>query len=108
MEIVETELAGAGFTLERMDAGPVENLWATHGKGSPTIVLAGHLDVVPPGDLDAWTSDPFTLTERDNHLYGRGTTDMKGGVAALVIAALDHVSTQPSACRHYRSAPDDR
>src|SRR5690606_33401461 len=70
--------------------------WATHGSGEgPVLVLLGHTDVVPPGPLDAWTSDPFQPEIRDGVLYGRGAADMKSGVAAFVIAAERFVAAHP-------------
>ncbi len=65
------------------------NLVAEIGSGSPVIAISGHMDVVSAGNAEAWTSDPYTLTERDGKLYGRGATDMKGGLAALVIAMIE-------------------
>jgi succinyl-diaminopimelate desuccinylase len=80
---------------ERIDRGPVSNLWATHGAGEPSVCLAGHVDVVPPGPLDGWTIDPFTPTERDGLLFGRGAADMKTSVAAMVTAAERFVTGSP-------------
>ena len=87
LEIVSTRLSAAGFRCERLDRGSVSNLWARHGDSGPLVCLAGHVDVVPPGPVDEWRSDPFTPTERDGELYGRGAADMKGSVAAMVTAA---------------------
>ena len=87
LEVIAARLAKAGFTCERLDRGAVRNLWARHGREAPTICLAGHVDVVPPGPVDRWTSDPFTPTERDGCLFGRGAADMKTSVAAMVTAA---------------------
>ena len=95
VDLIATRLAGAGFTCERIDRGPVKNLWARHGTGAPLICLAGHLDVVPPGPVEQWTSDPFIAVERDGCLYGRGTADMKTSVAALVTAAERFVAVSP-------------
>lgn len=95
LELVANKLTAAGFTCERINNNAVENLWATHGSGEPSIVLCGHIDVVPPGDEAAWSSDPFVPVEKDGKLYGRGTTDMKGGVAALTTAAIDFVTANP-------------
>jgi succinyl-diaminopimelate desuccinylase len=76
-----------GFTAEYFNAEGVTNLWATLSRGDgPLFVFAGHTDVVPTGPLDQWTSDPFTPTERDGLLFGRGAADMKSGISAMVTA----------------------
>jgi len=90
-------LSAAGFTVERMVSAepgtvPVENLVAWIGEGRPHLAFAGHLDVVPPGDAAAWRHDPFSATVEDGLLHGRGTVDMKGGVAAFLAAALGFVA----------------
>jgi succinyl-diaminopimelate desuccinylase len=95
IELIGGRLARAGFTCERMDRGPVRNLWARHGSMAPLICLAGHVDVVPPGPLERWTSDPFTPTERDSRLFGRGAADMKVSVAAMVTAAERFAAAVP-------------
>ena len=87
LELLGTRLAVAGFTCERMDRGAVRNLWARRGTGAPLVCLAGHVDVVPPGPAERWTSDPFTPTERAGFLFGRGAADMKVSVAAMTTAA---------------------
>ena len=79
-------LRRVGFCCEQLRFGDVDNLWATHGTGSPVLVLLGHTDVVPPGPREAWSSDPFVPDIRDGKLYGRGAADMKGSVAAFVVA----------------------
>ena len=93
LDLIGEALAAAGFAVERMPSGDaggrVDNLWATIGFGeSPMTVLAGHVDVVPAGDLSAWSGDPFCARERDGYIYGRGACDMKAGVAAMVWALL--------------------
>lgn len=65
------------------------NLVAEIGSGSPVIGISGHMDVVSPGDIDEWTSNPFSLTERDGKLYGRGTNDMKGGLVNLALVMIE-------------------
>lgn len=84
-----------GFKAEQIDFEDVKNLWITHGTGSPVFAYLGHTDVVPPGPLSEWDSDPFTPTIRDDHLYGRGACDMKGSIAAMVTAAERFVSEFP-------------
>ncbi len=93
--LVAARLERAGFAIERLRYGEVDNLWATHGSGGPVLVLLGHTDVVPPGPLDAWASDPFVPEVRDGVLYGRGAADMKGSVAAFVVALERFVAAHP-------------
>jgi len=93
--LIAGRLAAAGFHCEHLRLGEVDNLWATHGQGAPVLVLLGHTDVVPPGPSEAWASDPFVPQVRDGVLYGRGTADMKGSVAAFVIAAERFVAAHP-------------
>jgi succinyl-diaminopimelate desuccinylase len=87
LDIVAERLTRAGFACERFNRKGVGNLWARLGTGTPLVCLAGHVDVVPPGPLEQWTTDPFTATERDGYLYGRGASDMKGPLAAMITAA---------------------
>ena len=87
LALITSRVSAAGFRCERLDRGSVGNLWAVHGSSGPLVCLAGHVDVVPPGPLEQWTSDPFIPTERDGLLFGRGAADMKAGVAAMVTAA---------------------
>ncbi|RPE76936.1 succinyl-diaminopimelate desuccinylase [Vulcaniibacterium tengchongense] len=94
--LLARRLEAAGFRCERLRFGAVDNLWATHGEaGAPTLVLLGHTDVVPPGPREAWASDPFAPQVRDGVLYGRGAADMKGSVAAFVVAAERFVRARP-------------
>jgi succinyl-diaminopimelate desuccinylase len=90
LDLIAERLAPLGFTCERIDStgptGLVRNLWARWGTAKPLIVFAGHTDVVPPGPVEKWASDPFVPTERDGMLYGRGAADMKTSVAAAVVA----------------------
>jgi succinyl-diaminopimelate desuccinylase len=93
--VLERRLEALGFVCERIDRNGVVNLWARHGHGSPLVCFAGHVDVVPSGPAEQWTSDPFTPTERDGKLFARGATDMKGPLAAAVTAAERAASTHP-------------
>ncbi len=97
LALLERLLKQAGFTVHRMtfrEAGTddVENLYARIGTAAPNLVLAGHTDVVPPGDEKAWKHPPFSGEVTNGELYGRGAVDMKGGIACAVAAALDHLS----------------
>ncbi len=94
-DILIEKLKAAGFTVEKLPFDEVQNFWAYHGEGETTIVFAGHTDVVPPGPLEAWDTDPFTPTEKDGFLYGRGAADMKSAVAAMVTAAINFVNKYP-------------
>src|SRR5688572_44286 len=96
LDLIAERLARAGFACERVDRRVARNLWARHGEGAPLVCLAGHIDVVPPGAIERWTSDPFTPTERDGYLFGRGAADMKTSVAALVTAAERFVAHTPT------------
>ncbi len=93
--LLADRLQAAGFQCEHLRLGEVDNLWATHGQGAPVLVLLGHTDVVPPGPREAWASDPFAPEVRDGVLYGRGAADMKGSVAAFVVAAEQFVKAHP-------------
>jgi succinyl-diaminopimelate desuccinylase len=93
--LIGERLQRAGFACESLRFGEVDNLWATHGSGAPVLVLLGHTDVVPPGPRESWSSDPFIPEIRDGKLYGRGTADMKGSVAAFVVALEQFVAKQP-------------
>lgn len=84
-----------GFDCHHLRFDDVDNLWATHGSGSPLFVFAGHTDVVPTGPETDWTSPPFVATERDGKLYGRGSADMKTSIAAFVTSAEQFVKEYP-------------
>jgi succinyl-diaminopimelate desuccinylase len=92
--LIASRLRQLDFSCETILSGPedfrVTNLWAIRrGSGAndaPCLVFAGHTDVVPPGPLEKWTSDPFIPQIRDGHLFGRGAADMKSSLAAFVVA----------------------
>jgi succinyl-diaminopimelate desuccinylase len=102
LNVIAARLTPLGFACERMDSGPdtfrVHNLWAIRRSKTPgarTVVFVGHTDVVPPGPLDKWTNDPFTPVIRDGKLYGRGSADMKGSIAAMVVACEEFLAANP-------------
>ncbi len=101
LDLLGQRLAGVGFACERLDSGPqtfrVSNLWAVREvAAAPTLVFAGHTDVVPTGPIDQWVSDPFTPTHRDGKLYGRGASDMKTSIAAMVVATEEFLTRCPN------------
>lgn len=94
-EVMIARLEALGFAVERLPFGNVQNFWARRGTAAPLLAFAGHTDVVPPGPLDEWDSDPFQPEIRDGMLYGRGTADMKGSLAAMVTACERFLDTHP-------------
>ncbi|MGN6739821.1 succinyl-diaminopimelate desuccinylase [Dyella sp.] len=92
---IAARLMRAGFRVRHLRYGEVDNLWATHGDGGATLAFLGHTDVVPTGPADAWRFDPFMPTVVDGVLYGRGAADMKGSVAAMVVALEAFVAAHP-------------
>lgn len=93
--LLAARLADSGFVVESLRFGAVDNLWARHGHDRPLVVFLGHTDVVPPGPVAAWSSAPFAPTIRDGLLYGRGAADMKGAVAAFVVALMTFTARYP-------------
>ncbi|QHE76455.1 succinyl-diaminopimelate desuccinylase [Hydrogenophaga sp. PBL-H3] len=98
--VIAQRLSALGFACETIESGPddfrVTNLWARLGTGQqPTLIFAGHTDVVPTGPASAWSSDPFAPTHRDGKLYGRGASDMKASLAAMVVACEEFVAMHP-------------
>lgn len=87
-------LEAIGFQIEQMHINDTLNVWATRGHGE-TLAFAGHTDVVPPGDANRWINPPFEPTIRDGMLFGRGAADMKGSLAAMVVAAERFVAAHP-------------
>ena len=102
IDLLEQHLNQMRFHNERIDSGPtdmrVSNLWSLRKASAPdarTLVFLGHTDVVPTGPLEHWLSDPFTPTYRDDKLYGRGASDMKASIAAMVTAVSDFLLAYP-------------
>ena len=94
-ELLSARLQTLGFTIESMPFGDVKNLWARRGSAAPLFCFAGHTDVVPAGNPDNWDSDPFTPTIRDGLLFGRGSADMKGSLAAMITACENFLADHP-------------
>jgi succinyl-diaminopimelate desuccinylase len=94
-DLVAQRLEASGFRAEFVRRNGVSNLWLRRGQARPTVVLAGHTDVVPPGPRDHWQTDPFEPTIVDGILYGRGASDMKTSVAAFTVACEEFVRAFP-------------
>ncbi len=86
---IEDYLAAISFRTEYVKYEDVQNMIATYGEGSPCLAFIGHTDVVPPGDLSKWKSDPYCLQQDNGMLIGRGTADMKGGIACFMSAVRE-------------------
>lgn len=95
-EVMIERLEVMGFRITRLPFGDVHNFWAERGTGSPTLCFAGHTDVVPSGDSNQWRSPPFEPTLDGDTLYGRGSADMKGSLAAMVTACERFVAAWPN------------
>lgn len=95
-QMLAERLARAGFAREDVSCNGVRNLWARRGTARPLLCFAGHTDVVPPGPLGEWHSDPFVPVERDGKLFGRGAADMKSSIASFVVAAETFVAERPA------------
>ncbi len=94
-QLMADHLAALGFTIEPMVFHDTTNLWARRGSEGPLFCFAGHTDVVPPGPLAKWDSPPFEPQVRDGMLYGRGAADMKGSLAAMLVAVERFVTAHP-------------
>src|SRR5436190_14891627 len=94
--LLAERLERIGFQCESMPCNGVDNLWARYGTKAPLFIFAGHTDVVPTGPLEDWNTPPFHAHITDGYLYGRGASDMKGGIAAMVTAAETFIRTNPT------------
>lgn len=94
-DMLAARLQACGFSIEWMHSGPVSNLWARRGTAEPLMVFAGHTDVVPTGDVESWSFDPFGAQIIDGYVCGRGAADMKGGVAAMITAVERFAKNNP-------------
>ena len=92
-QILAQRLIKLGFKIESLPFDKVSNLWAELGEEGPLFVFAGHTDVVPAGPIEEWSFDPFTPTEHEDFLYGRGSADMKSSLAAMIIATENYLAT---------------
>ena len=94
-DLLAERLSKIGFNEERLDFEDTQNIWLRRGTVKPLLTFLGHTDVVPPGPLDRWDSPPFEPTIREGKLYGRGTADMKGGIACFVTALERFIAQYP-------------
>ncbi|WP_373100458.1 MULTISPECIES: succinyl-diaminopimelate desuccinylase [Pasteurellaceae] len=94
-QIIAERLQALGFTIEWLPFNDTLNLWAKHGEGVPVVAFAGHTDVVPAGDEGQWRYPPFSAQIVDDMLYGRGAADMKGSLAAMIVATEEYVNAHP-------------
>ena len=89
--IIADYLSKLGFEIKHIKHDDVVNLIAKYGTGKPTLAFVGHTDVVPVGDINEWESNPFKLSKVDNKLFGRGTSEMKGSIAAMMFAVQSFI-----------------
>ncbi|QIA76455.1 succinyl-diaminopimelate desuccinylase [Rodentibacter caecimuris] len=94
--LIAERLEKLGFEIEWLPFNETLNLWAKHGTGEPVVAFAGHTDVVPVGDEHQWNYPPFAAEVVDDRLYGRGAADMKGSLAAMIVAAEEYVKANPN------------
>ncbi|WP_439295003.1 succinyl-diaminopimelate desuccinylase [Lonepinella sp. BR2882] len=95
-QVIAERLEKLGFSIEWLPFNDTLNLWAKHGSTAPIVAFAGHTDVVPAGDESQWTYPPFVADVVGDMLYGRGAADMKGSLAAMVVAVEDYVKVNPN------------
>ena len=94
-EYIKSELSGYGFVHENINLEDVKNIWLRKGSKRPLLVFAGHTDVVPPGNINEWETKPFVPEVKDNILYGRGASDMKSSISAMISAAQKFIKDNP-------------
>ena len=99
MDYIQLYLNELGFSTTRVDRHHTSNLIARFGTTTPIFAYAGHVDVVPPGDINKWSNDPFTMVENNGHLYGRGIADMKGSVACFMLAVKQFLNEYRNSIR---------
>ncbi len=95
-DTLATRLQGLNFKEERLNFNDTQNIWLRRGNQKPLFTFLGHTDVVPPGPLSTWQSPPFEPTLTDGKLYGRGTADMKGGIACFITAVERFIENHPN------------
>lgn len=94
-QLMIERLQAIGFVVDRLRFDDVDNFWAVRGESGPILCFAGHTDVVPTGPESNWTFPPFDATEHEGQLYGRGAADMKGSLAAMVVAVEQFIAEHP-------------
>ena len=94
-DVMVARLAKLGFQVTPLPFDDVQNFWAVRGVSGPILCFAGHTDVVPPGNIDHWQTPPFEPTIKEGILYGRGAADMKGSLAAMVVAVENFLAECP-------------
>ena len=94
-QVISERLKRQGFEIEHLDFEDVSNLWAMLGDTGPLFTFIGHTDVVPPGPIESWESDPFVPLSRNGFLFGRGAADMKASLAAMVTAIERFITKNP-------------
>ncbi|MGO4893506.1 succinyl-diaminopimelate desuccinylase [Flavobacterium sp. W21_SRS_FM6] len=95
MDLLADLLTPLGFVVEHLDFGDTKNVWIRKGSQAPLFCFAGHTDVVPSGPAEKWQTPPFEATEKDGMLFGRGAADMKGSIAAMVVATQRFIQANP-------------
>tara|TARA_B110000902_G_scaffold101821_1_gene120426 strand:+ start:4222 stop:5349 length:1128 start_codon:yes stop_codon:yes gene_type:complete len=94
-EMMANILKPLGFVIEDLTFADTKNIWARKGTNEPLFCFAGHTDVVPTGPEQNWQTPPFEATEKDGYIHGRGAADMKGSLAAMLVATENFVKANP-------------